>query len=222
MLSNNNQHDSRLIDCRQINVFLFMDIFEVTAPNHLVDAKAKPSYNGFMALPSMPLPPIEDDLLWQLLAKAEEIGLRLEVTDVGIVWESMPGLRHQELLVQIFGAIQPSAQAGGCECYRALDVYIRFPSGVVKRPDISIFCKRPIDEEGFVHAIPEAVVEITSPESEAKDLVSGPPLYLGNGVKDVLIVHRSVGEVIHWNASGKMSYSSPVQLTLSCGCSVTV
>lgn len=180
------------------------------------------SYNACMALPSVPLPPIEDDLLWQLLAKAEEIGLRLEVTDVGIVWESMPGLRHQELSVQIYGAVQQSAQPGGCEGYRALDVYIRFPSGIVKRPDISIFCKRPLDDEGFVHAIPEAVIEITSPESEAKDLVSGPPLYLSNGVKDVLVFHRSVGEVIHWTASGKTSYRSPVQLSLSHGYSVAI
>jgi len=175
-----------------------------------------------MALPSAPLSPIDDDKLWVLFARGEELGLRMEATNSGIIWESMPGLRHQELAISIFGAIQPGGSSGECECYRALDIYIRFPSGVVKRPDVSIFCRRPEDEEGFVHAIPEAVIEITSPDSEAKDLVSGPPLYLANGVKDVVILHRTQNKVIHWTVTGSRTLPSPSTITLSCGCVVTV
>ena len=92
----------------------------------------------------------------------------------------------------------------------------------MKRPDVSIFFKRPVDEEGFVHDIPEAVIEITSPDSEAKDLVSGPPLYLSNGVKDVVVLQRSTGLVIHWSASGQRTTASPVSIGLACRCVVTV
>jgi Uma2 family endonuclease len=173
-----------------------------------------------MALPSVP--PIEDDKLWKLFLRGEELGLRMEATDAGIVWETMPGLRHQELAVAIYGAILPGASGKECECYRALDIYIRFPSGIVKRPDISIFCRRPTDDEGFVHSIPEAVIEITSPESESKDLISGPPLYLKNGVKDVVVVHRSEGLVVHSTVSSSNTHASPVTITLACGCVVTL
>ena len=56
-----------------------------------------------MAIPLAPVPPIEDEKLWKLLARGEELGLRMEATDSGIVWESMPGLRHQELAIAVYG-----------------------------------------------------------------------------------------------------------------------
>jgi len=124
--------------------------------------------------------------------------------------------------VAIFGAIQPGAAGGDCEYYRVLDIYVRFPSGIVKGPDVSIFCRRPLDEEGFVHEVPEAVIEITSPESKGKDLVSGPPLYLANGVKDVVVLHRSKDLVVHWTVAGSRSLSSPATIALMCGCVATV
>lgn len=175
-----------------------------------------------MAVPAALLPPIEEGKLWDLMSRAEELGLRLEMTDVGIVWEAMPGLRHQEISVAIYGAVRPASDGGACECYRALDVPIRFPSGVVKRPDLSIFCRRPSEDEGFVHAVPEAVVEITSPEYEGKDLASGPPLYLANGVKDVVVLHRALGEVHHWTVAASRKLLSPATIKLTCGCEVTV
>ena len=175
-----------------------------------------------MAAPAVLLPPIDRDALWSLMVRAEELGLRLEMTDTGLVWEAMPGLRHRELALAIYGAIQPASEGGGCECYRTFDVPIRFASGIVKRPDVAVFCRRPAQEEGFVEAVPEAVVEITSPEYEEKDLVSGPPLYLANGVKDVVVLHRSRGETRHWTASGVRRMPSPATILLRCGCQVTV
>ena len=175
-----------------------------------------------MAVPAALLPPIDEAALWSLMSRAEELGLRLEMTDAGIVWEAMPGLRHQELALAIYGAIRPAPDGGHCEGYRAFDVPIRFASGVVKRPDVSIFCRRPSQDEGFVRAVPEAVVEITSPEYEAKDLVSGPPLYLANGVRDVVVLHRAKGEVDHWTAAGRQRVHSPATLTLQCGCQAVV
>ena len=186
------------------------------------DRASLPTYNPGMAQPKLFNPSIEDDKLWRIFTQGEEMGMRMEMIESGIVWETMPGLRHQELAVAIYGAIRPGGQRSDCECYRALDVYVRFPSGVVKRPDVSIFCRRPEDEEGFVHAVPEAVIEITSPDSEAKDLVSGPPLYLANGVKDVVVLDRARGEVKHWSTTNVRTMVPPTTISLSCGCLVTV
>ena len=175
-----------------------------------------------MAAPVTTLPPIDETALWSLMVRAEELGLRLEMTDVGIVWEAMPGLRHQEIAIAIYGAIRPPEGGAECECYRALDVPIRFSSGVVKRPDVSVFCRRPAQEEGFVLAVPEAVVEITSPDYETKDLLSGPPLYLANGVRDVVVLHRATGEIHHTTRLGVRRLRSPATFTLTCGCVVTL
>jgi len=170
-----------------------------------------------MPHPSVTVPAIEDEKLWAIFACGEELGLRMEASETGIVWEAMPAIRHQELALAAFWAIQLDG-----ECFRALDPSVRFASGTVKRPDVAIFCKRPAEEEGFVHAVPEAVIEITSLESEGKDLVTGPPTYLANGVKDVVVFHRSKGAVVHWTASGSRTSPSPAKIKLSCGCVVTV
>jgi len=85
------------------------------------------------------LPPIEDDQLWTLFELGAEIGLRLERTEDGITWEGFPGLRHQELAAGICSTFI----CGEDSYVQARDVYIRFPGGIVKRPDTSIFCERP-------------------------------------------------------------------------------
>ncbi len=78
--------------------------------------------------------------------------------------------------------------AGDCGCVHALDVYIQFPNGL-KRPDISIFCREPgeAEQDSFLTMVPEAVVEVVSQGYEAKDLEIGPPFYLSQGVKDVIV-----------------------------------
>lgn len=109
-----------------------------------------------------------------------------------------------------------------CDCFQAADVDIALPDGTIKRPDVSIWCREPQEQEGFVHAVPEAVVEIVSPGYEDKDLVHGPPIYLRNGVKDIIVFDRAKGEVHHWTPDGHRILSSPTVFELACGCRVTV
>lgn len=54
------------------------------------------------------------------------------------------------------------------------DVYVSFPDGSLKRPDISIFCQEPAEEEEAITLVPEAVIEIVSKGFEAKDFEIGP------------------------------------------------
>ncbi len=175
-----------------------------------------------MSLPSHPLPHIEDAQLWDLFARAEEIGLRLEMTEAGITWEAMPGHRHQRLSFEIATSIRPVEGSSSCACYSLQDVPIRFPDGTVKRPDIAIFCRVPEEEDGFIHSVPEAAIEITSPGYEDKDLVAGPHIYLRNGVQDVLVLNRNSMEVHHWTQTGRRMVVSPQRFELASGCEVTV
>jgi len=69
----------------------------------------------------------------------------------------------------------------------AADVYISFPDGSLKRPDISIFCHEPEEEEEAIRLVPEAVVEVISKGFEAKDLEIGREFYLRQAVKDFIV-----------------------------------
>jgi Uma2 family endonuclease len=76
-----------------------------------------------------------------------------------------------------------------CNCIDAAAVYVQFPDGSMKRPDVSIFCQEPSEEEQekAIKQVPEAVIEVIIKKYEAKDLEISPPIYLANGVKDVIV-----------------------------------
>jgi len=82
-------------------------------------------------------------------------------------------------------------------------VYISFPDGSLKLPDISIFCQEPKEDDEAIKQVPDAVIEVISKGYEAKDLEIGPHFYLSQGVK----VTRQV---------------SPVEIVLECGCKCVV
>jgi Uma2 family endonuclease len=113
-------------------------------------------------------------------------------------------------------------EVSSCECIYIPDVYIHFPDGSVKRPDLSIFCERPKATQEALTVIPEAVVEVVSPGSELKDLQVGPPFYLMHGVKDVVAFDPRTSVVMHYRKTGLETLISPVTLRLECGCSITV
>lgn len=158
----------------------------------------------------------------QLLA-ADELGIRLEIVAGLPIWEPQPLYRHQKHVVRIANSLRPTDDGGGeCACIAALDVYIRFPNGL-KRPDISVFCQEP-DEDDQDHAltmIPEAVIEVVSRGFEAKDLQIGPPFYLSQGVKDVVVFDPDTLLVLHMHPDATRRHVSPVDLILQCGCVVS-
>src|SRR2546423_10979059 len=92
---------------------------------------------------------------------AEDLGIRLESVGGWTVWEAHPVARHQKATDRIRASIRPPKGMGlSCACYHLADVYIRFPDGSLKRPDISIFCREPDEEDEAITLVPEAVVEI--------------------------------------------------------------
>lgn len=158
------------------------------------------------------------------LLQANELGIRLEIVGGLPIWEAQPVYRHQKHIERIVQGITKCSSAGSaCECVHAVDVYVQFPNGL-KRPDISIFCKEPNEEEQdcALTMIPEAVIEVVSKGYEAKDLEIGPPFYLSQGVKDVIVFDPLTLLVLHVRKERTTRQVSPVSIELQCGCRVLV
>lgn len=156
------------------------------------------------------------------LLQASELGIRLEIVNGLAIWEAQPLYRHQKAIDRIARGLR-GLEGCSCGCVYALDVYIQFASGL-KRPDISIFCQEPPEDQQdqVLTLVPEAVVEVVSKGYEAKDLEIGPPFYLSQGVKDVVVFDPATLLVLHVRKDGVSRQVSPVEIALECGCRLTV
>jgi len=157
---------------------------------------------------------------------ADELGGRLEIVGGLHIWEAQPLYRHQKHVERICNSIRGADDKGQaeCDCVHVQVVYIQFPNGL-KRPDISVLCHEPAEEEQdqALTMIPEAVVvEVVSKGYEAKDLEIGPPFYLSQGVKDIVVFDPVTLLVLHVRKEKTKRLTSPVTLELECGCIVTV
>jgi len=85
-----------------------------------------------------------------------------------------------------------------------------------------IFCSKPSLTREALTIVPDAVVEVLSPGTERKDLDIGPPFYLSQGVKDVLVVNPETAAVHHFRRDRVARYTGPVTLALEVGCEVTL
>lgn len=155
------------------------------------------------------------------LLQAEELGVRLEIVGGLPIWEAQPLYRHQKAVDRIRSSIAPEAERG-CACVHVADVYVSFPDGSLKRPDIAIFCREPDEQDEAIRLIPEAVIEIISKGYESKDLQIGPPFYLDQGVKDVIVFNPYTLAALHVRRDAVSELRSPVSIRLTCGCTVEV
>lgn len=153
--------------------------------------------------------------------RAEELGIRLEIVSGLPIWEAHPVWKHQKAIDRIRATIT-SRPGSPCGCVHASDVYVQFRDGSLKRPDIAIFCREPDETEDAITLVPAAVIEVVSRGYEAKDLEIGPPFYLSQGVKDVVVFDPSTLLVLHARVDGTRRLVSPEPLEFECGCAVTV
>ncbi len=157
--------------------------------------------------------------------RADELGIRLEIVAGLPIWEPHPLYRHQKAIDRIRATIQQGTslrQHSECQCVHISDVYVNFPDGSLKRPDIAIFCQEPAEEDEAIKIVPEAVIEIVSKGYEAKDLEIGPHFYLSQGVKDVVVFDPYTLLVLHVRKDGTSRKISPVDVVLECGCHCVV
>jgi Uma2 family endonuclease len=156
--------------------------------------------------------------------RADELGIRLEIVGGIPIWEPSPIYKHQKAVDRIRAGIRklPALSQTQGDCVHAADVYISFPDGSLKRPDISIFCREPEEEEEAIRLVPEAVVEVISKGFEAKDLEIGREFYLRQGVKDVIVFNPYTLEVLHVRRDRAVMHQSEVEIELLCGCQIRV
>lgn len=152
--------------------------------------------------------------------RADELGIRLEIVRGLPLWEAAPTLRHQRAVDRIRASIAPQTPSAYA-CVHVADVYIQFPDGSLKRPDVSIFSREPDEQDDAVTLVPEAVVEVVSKGYEAKDLEIGPYFYLSQGVKDVVVFDPITLLVLHISATHTQRATSPQVIGLTCGCTLT-
>ncbi len=157
---------------------------------------------------------------------ADRFGVRLEIMGGLPIWEAHPVLKHQRAVDRIRATIEARnpgwAAPDGCGCVHLADVYVSFPDGSLKRPDISIFCREPEEEEEAITLIPEAVIEVVSRGYEAKDLELAPHFYLAQGVKDVVVFDPYSLLVLHVRRNRVTRTISPAPIVLECGCQCVV
>jgi hypothetical protein len=156
-------------------------------------------------------------LLEEQFAGVSDLGIRIERVGGMTTWEAQPVWKHQKTIDRIRPTIQP-VEGHGCGCLHATDVTVLFTDGSEKRPDISIFCREPDEEESAITLLPEAVIEIISKGYEAKDYEVGVPFYLKMGVKDVITLDPRTLEVRHYRGEDMAMHTSPVSINLLCGC----
>src|SRR4051812_47378322 len=114
---------------------------------------------------------------------ADEAGIKLEYVNGLPIWEASPVIRHQRITDRIRASIRSGTSGGGgCGCIHYADIYILFPDGSIKRPDICVFCEEPEEEDTMCTKIPEAVIEILSKGYEKKDTEVSLPFYLEQGI----------------------------------------
>lgn len=157
--------------------------------------------------------------------RAEDLGIRLEIVGGLPIWEPHPVWKHQKAVDRIRETIrtaETTPEGTGCECVHAADVYISFPDGSFKCPDIAIFCREPDEQDEAITLVPEAVIEVISKGYEAKDLEIAPRFYVSQGVKDVVVFDPYTLVVLHVRRDRTQRLVSPVTLSLECGCVCTV
>ena len=154
---------------------------------------------------------------------AENSGIKLELVNGIPIWEAFPGFQHQEKTLDIQISLRDHARrSDACACISVADLTIRFPDGSIKRPDISVFCNRPIEQETVCTQIPEAVIEILSKGYEKKDIEISLPFYLAWNIPDIALFNPETNRVSHYHGGEVDEFDSPVELTFACGCCATI
>ena len=157
------------------------------------------------------------------LLNADDLGVRLEIMSGLPIWEAQPVWKHQAAVDRIRATIEKLPQAeGDCACLHIADVYVSFPDGSLKRPDIAIYCRVPEEQDTAITLIPEAVIEVVSRGYEIKDVELAPPFYLAQGIKDVVVFDPDTLLVLHFRRDKIARHTSPVEITLECGCRCVV
>ncbi|PDW00989.1 hypothetical protein CJ255_19870 [Candidatus Viridilinea mediisalina] len=126
------------------------------------EARASAPHASFVP---MSLPTIQE------LQRLAYQGVRLEITGGRTTWEAAPGALHNGVVDDIRQNLtRHNPATAACGCYHIAATYIEFAPGLLRRPDIAVFCVKPPRPDGAITGIiPGAVIEVLSQGYEQKD-----------------------------------------------------
>jgi Uma2 family endonuclease len=152
-----------------------------------------------------------------LIAAADSVNIRLEIVCGVPVWEANPSDQHQIEIDRIRASIKRH-ESSTCARLHVADVLFHFPDGTLKRSDIAVMGQAPQvkNPAEALPIMPDAVIEIASPENEYRDYELGPPSYLSADVRDVIVFDPRSKHVLHHRKDGTQRLESAVQIKLEC------
>jgi Uma2 family endonuclease len=158
-----------------------------------------------------------------LIATADSVNIRLEIVRGVPVWQANPSDQHQIEIDRIHNSIKRH-EGSTCARLHVADVLFHFPDGSLKRSDIAVMgqaaqVKNPAEAPPIV---PDAVIEIASPEDKYRDDELGPPSYLSANVRDVIVFDPRSKHVLHHRKDGTQRLESAAQIKLECDCACVV
>lgn len=118
--------------------------------------------------------------------------VRAELIDGQIYYQAAPSRVHQEILMEISGAIRDyiKTKGGPCKIYPApFAVKLSEDRETIVEPDISVICNRDkLTDKGCTGA-PDWIIEIISPSNSSHDYIRKLNLYADSGVREYWIVN---------------------------------
>jgi Uma2 family endonuclease len=112
-----------------------------------------------------------------------------------------PGRRHQEVVGELYRQLADALLGQSCRVYVA-PFDLRLPASPaeadativdVVQPDLLVVCDAAKLDERGCRGAPDLIIEVISPRSAARDLVTKRDLYARHGVPEYWVVHPTDG-----------------------------
>lgn len=121
---------------------------------------------------------------------------RYELINGEIYLQASPSFKHQVILGEVFGYLRDLFRDHSCRVLSApLDVHLKgyaekfTEDPNVVQPDLMIICdEENVSEEGKYEGVPTLVVEIISPPTRSKDMITKLDLYMRSGIREYWII----------------------------------
>jgi Uma2 family endonuclease len=135
---------------------------------------------------------------------------RYELIDGVLVMSPSPTLPHQDIVRALLRQIEPTVdELPGVRI--VLDTDIKFADDTVYRPDIAIYLPgRVSDETDYPDAAPDLIIEVVSPSSKARDLITKRDDYARFGVREYWVLDADVSAIHVFRTVGRArKYARP-------------
>lgn len=145
-------------------------------------------------------------------------GKRAELIDGELYMMAAPGMKHQEIVMELSYYIRDfiGKNDGSCKVFPApFAVFLNADDSVYLEPDISVVCGNDkLTEEGCKGA-PDWIIEVASPSSRPRDYIKKMLKYGTAGVREYWIADYEKNRIMVYNfereTMGEFSFSDKVK-----------